>query len=177
MYSGPFARSYSVSNYLCFTSILPLSNLFDLRSAAISNHGLETTVYKPLGCLNRPGIVRVGFWQNGFFADFYSSAAGFFADFVADFLSSFCGKKCPERSSRKIPGKVLQIYTAKIPNTFLERSQAKNCFLSGTFRNPHPLALSQKYCRYKWEASVRIGPDPPVLVIFSSSLFFFFFSF
>ena len=55
-------------------------------------------------------FVRVGSWQNGFFADFYFLAAGvFFADFVAGFfLHIFVGKKCPEKSSSKIPDKILE---------------------------------------------------------------------
>ena len=52
---------------------------------------------------------RVGFWQNGFFADFYFWAAGFFRGFSRRIFSPhFCGKKCPEKSSKKIPGKILQ---------------------------------------------------------------------
>ena len=53
-------------------------------------------------------IFRVGFWQNGFFADFYFWAAGFFRGFSRRIFSPhFCGKKCPEKSSGKIPGKIL----------------------------------------------------------------------
>ena len=52
---------------------------------------------------------RVGFWQNGFFADFYFWVAGFFRGFCCRIFSPhFCGKKCPEKSSRKIPGKILR---------------------------------------------------------------------
>ena len=39
----------------------------------------------------------------------------FFADLVAGFFSHFCGKKCPEKSSRKIPGKILQNLYNKNP--------------------------------------------------------------
>ena len=50
----PLSTSIEPQFYLVFTSILPLLNLFlylNLTSAqpAISNHGLETTVYRPLG--------------------------------------------------------------------------------------------------------------------------------
>ena len=60
-------------------------------------------------------IIRVGFWQNGFFADFYFWAAEFFRGFSRRIFSPhFCGKKCPEKSSRKIPAKSSKIYTTKI---------------------------------------------------------------
>ena len=62
--------------------------------------------------------VRAGFRQNGFFADFYFWAAGFFRGFPRRIFSPhFCGKKCPEKSSRKIPGKILQILYNKNPLT------------------------------------------------------------
>ena len=59
---------------------------------------------------------RAGSWQNGFFADFYFWAAGFFRGFCRRIFSPhFCGKKCPEKSSRKIPGKILQNLYNKNP--------------------------------------------------------------
>ena len=48
-------------------------------------------------------FVRVGFWQNGFFADLFWAAEFFFR--------------------RKIPGKILQILYIKILGTFLRRGQ------------------------------------------------------
>ena len=63
-------------------------------------------------------MIRVGFWQNGFFADFYFWAAGFFRGFSRRIFSHFCGKKCPEKSSRKIPGKILQNLHNKTPTHF-----------------------------------------------------------
>ena len=49
----------------------------------------------------------------------------FFADFVAGFfLLIFVGKRCPEKSSRKIPGKILHNLYNKIPDTFLQRGRA-----------------------------------------------------
>ena len=75
-----------------------------------------------------PTNVRVGFWQNGFFADLYFSGAGVFRGFSRRIFSPhFCGNKCPERSSRKIPGKILQKLYNKIPDTFLQRGQANKC--------------------------------------------------
>ena len=59
--------------------------------------------------------VSPGILQNGFFADFYFWAAGFFRGFSRRIFSPhFCGKKCPEKSSRKIPGKILQNLYNKI---------------------------------------------------------------
>ena len=58
--------------------------------------------------------------QNGFFADFYFWAAGFFRGFCRRIFSPhFCGKKCPEKSSRKIPGKILQNLYNKNPRHLL----------------------------------------------------------
>ena len=79
-------------------------------------------------------ILRAGFWQNGFFADFcfffgppdffagffspvfyfFFWAAGFFRGFSRRiFFPHFCGKKCPEKSS----GKILRILYNKNPPT------------------------------------------------------------
>ena len=70
-------------------------------------------------------FVRVGFWQNGFFADFSFWAAGFFRDFVAGlFLLIFVGKKCQKNPPGKSPAKSSKIYTTKIPDTFLQRGRA-----------------------------------------------------
>ena len=50
------------------------------------------------------------------FCDFYLWAAGIFRGFCRRIFSPhFCGKKCPEKSSRKIPGKILQILYNKNP--------------------------------------------------------------
>ena len=72
--------------------------------------------------------VRAGFRQNGFFADFYFWATGFFRGFSRRILSPhFCGKKCPEKSSRKIPGKILQkVYNKNPPTHFCRLPRAKN---------------------------------------------------
>ena len=54
-------------------------------------------------------FLRVAFWENGFCADFDVWAAGFVRGFCRRIFSPhFCGKKCPEKSSRKIPCKILQ---------------------------------------------------------------------
>ena len=63
-------------------------------------------------------IVRVGFWQNRFFADFYFWAAGFFADFVAGFLLLiFVGKSAQKNPPGKSPAKSSNISTTKIPDS------------------------------------------------------------
>ena len=72
-------------------------------------------------------VLRAGFRQNGFFADFYFWAAGFFCGFSRRIFSPhFCGKKCPEKSSRKIPGKILQhLYNKNPPTHFCRLPRAK----------------------------------------------------
>ena len=61
-------------------------------------------------------VVRADFWQNGFFADFIFRPPDSFADILAGFLLLiFVGKKCPLKSSRKIPGKILQKSSNKNP--------------------------------------------------------------
>ena len=72
--------------------------------------------------------LRAGFRQNGFFADFYFWAAGFFRGFSRRIFSPhFCGKKCPEKSSRKIPGKILQnLYDKNPPTHFCRLAGARN---------------------------------------------------
>ena len=81
-------------------------------------------------------IFRAGFRQNGFFADFYFWAAGFFRGFCRWIFSPhFCGKKCPEKSSRKIPGKILQNLNNKNPPThFCRLPRAKISKVGGVFR-------------------------------------------
>ena len=66
--------------------------------------------------------------QNGFFADFYFWAAGFFRGFSRrDFFSSFLWEKCPEKSSRKITEKILQyLYNKKSSDTLLQIGWGKN---------------------------------------------------
>ena len=56
----------------------------------------------------------------------------FFVDFLAGFfLLIFVGKKCPEKASRKIPGKILQILYNKNPSdTFLQIGRGKNITLT-----------------------------------------------
>ena len=73
------------------------------------------------GALKLSGIVRAGFRQNGFFADFDFRAAGFFRGFSRRIFPHFCGKKCPEKSSRKIPWKILQNLYYKHPPTHFRR--------------------------------------------------------
>ena len=63
-----------------------------------------------------PVFVRVGFWQNGFFADFLFLSRRIFSRILSpDFFSSFLWRKCPEKSSKKIPGKILQHLYNKNP--------------------------------------------------------------
>ena len=60
-------------------------------------------------------FIRVGFWQNGFFADFYFWAAGFFRGFSRRIFSPhFCGKSAQKNPPGKSPRKSSRIYTTKI---------------------------------------------------------------
>ena len=64
---------------------------------------------------------QVGFWQNEKW-DF----SRFLILRVQMFSPYFCWKKHPEKSSMKIPVKILQeFYATKIPDTFLQSVQAK----------------------------------------------------
>ena len=69
-----------------------------------------------------PIFVRVGFWQNRFFADFYFWAAVFFRGFSRRIFSPhFVGKMPNKNPPGKSPGKFSEIYTTKI----LRRSSAE----------------------------------------------------
>ena len=58
----------------------------------------------------------------------------FFADFLAGFfLLIFLVKRCPEKSSRKIPGKILQNLYNKNPDTYLQRVWPNFCGSPGPF--------------------------------------------
>ena len=90
-----------------------------LLSLKAKNNAIWNLWFRNASCdfsAEKAARVRVGFWQNGFFADFYFWAAGFFRGFCRRIFSPhFCGKKCPEKSSRKIPGKILQNWYNKNP--------------------------------------------------------------
>ena len=78
--------------------------------------------------------LRVGFWQNGFLADLIFEHPDFVADFVAGFfLLIFVGKKCPEKSSRKIPDKILQILYNKNPRQFSTEGPGQQVWLAKTY--------------------------------------------
>ena len=75
--------------------------------------------------LPHKGDIAVGFWQNGFFADFYFWAAGFFRRFslFGFFLLIFVGKvprKIHSENPRENPPKFIQ---QKSSNTFLQIAQ------------------------------------------------------
>ena len=78
-------------------------------------------------------LIRVGFWQNGFFADFHFWAAGIFRGFCCRIFSPhFCGKKCPENpqeNPRQYPPKLIQ---QKSPTHFCRGAGPS---LGGRFRS------------------------------------------
>ena len=111
------------------------------------------------------GIINGGmhaFWQNGFFADFYFWAAGFFRGFSRRiFLLIFVGKSAQKNPPRKSPAKSSKILTTKIPDTFLQRVRPNKCC---TF-----LCVS---ARFSCQNSLTLQS-----LLFSISLLFWFFRF
>ena len=95
---------------------------FLLGGAVLGDEGVAV---KPLR--NLFPFVRVGFIQNGFSWIFFSNGRFLHGSCRRFFSLHLCGKKCPEKSSRKIPGKSSSIYTTEIPDTFLQRGQANFC--------------------------------------------------
>ena len=70
---------------------------------------------------------EVGLGRMDFFADFIFGPPDFFADVVAGFfLLIFVGKSAQKNHPEKSPAKASKIYTTKIPDTFLQRGQAKS---------------------------------------------------
>ena len=95
----------AVVHSICTVFVFPIPSLWE---TSMSEHSLLRFA--------TASVFRVGFWQNGFFADIYFWAAGFSRGFCRRIFSPhFCGKKCPEKSSRKIPGKILQNLYNKNP--------------------------------------------------------------
>ena len=92
----PFFFSYFV--FLRHEKGKNKNSIFVLKTSCLTLRQFAKTLF-----------IRVGFWQNGFFADFNFWATGFLRGFSRRiFLLIFVGiKKCPQKSSRKIPGKIL----------------------------------------------------------------------
>ena len=65
----------------------------------------------------RAGIIRVGFWQNGFFADFYFWVAGFFRGFSRRIFS-------PHFVWEKVPRKILQENPRENPPKFIQQKSS-----------------------------------------------------
>ena len=63
-----------------------------------------------------PSKFRVSFCQNGYFRRFPFLSRRIFSRILSpDLFSSFSWEKCPEKSSKKIPGKILQNLYNKNP--------------------------------------------------------------
>ena len=84
-------------------------------SSCFANYFLLTYNYKYVKSIKRYNFLGSAFGKTDFLQififrpPFYFRAAGFFRRFCRRIYSPhFCGKKCPKRSSRKIPGKILQ---------------------------------------------------------------------
>ena len=81
-----------------------------------------SVVVVALGTLN---ILRVGFWQNGFFVDFYFLAAGFCRGFCRRIVfSSFLRGRVPRKILQENPRQHPPNLYSKIPDTFLQRGRA-----------------------------------------------------
>ena len=76
---------------------------------------------------SRLGFLGPAFGRTDFSRIFIFEPPDFFADFLAGFfLLIFVGKKCLEKSSRKIPGKILQnLYNKNPPTHFCRLPRAR----------------------------------------------------
>ena len=90
------------------------------------------------------------FGRTDFSRIFVFGPPDFFADFFCRriFSPHFCGKKCPEKSSRKIPGKILQNLYNKNPPTHF-------CRLPRATTHSKLRKEPQRGCSYIWSATWR----------------------
>ena len=87
-----------------------------------SKANLQRTPNPGAGCTK---FFRVGFWQNGFFADFYFWAAGSFCGFCRQIFS-------PHFGGKKVPRKILQENPQQNPPEFiLQKSPTHFCIRAG----------------------------------------------
>ena len=104
--------------------------------------------------------LSVGFWQNGFFADFYFWAAGFFRGFRRRIFSPhFCGKSAQEIPPGKSPAKSSNIYTRKIPDTFLQRGWANTSLAVMVFVRCREVIFALRSGNAQGSVNVRKAPD------------------
>ena len=79
-------------------------------------------------------LLGSGFGRTDFSRISIFGSPDFFADFLAGFcLPQFCGKKCPEKSSRKIPGKILQNLHNKNPRHISAEGPGQDLYRSLVF--------------------------------------------
>ena len=85
-----------------------------VQSATIALHGEIVNQGARKSRDENPPDIRVGFWQNGFFADFCFWAAGFFSRILSPIFSPhFCGEK--------VPRKILQENPRQSPPNFIQQ--------------------------------------------------------
>ena len=85
----------------------------------------------------RKRTIRAGFWQNGFFADFYFWAAGFFSRiFSPEFFSSFLWEK--------VPRKILQENPRENPPNFIQQKSSDTCLQIGRGKRTQKSAKRRK---------------------------------
>ena len=78
--------------------------------------------------------LRVGSWQNGFFADFILAGL-FFWIFRRILIHSLVGKSAPENPLGKVPCKILQIYATEIPGHISAEGSPKRVEFKGGNRH------------------------------------------
>ena len=105
--SSLFPRKYSDNN---FGQLPPPSTL---QGVGLGGRKNPRIIVGENYCHFGASYIRVGFWQNGFFADFYFWAAGFFRGFCRRIFSPhFCGEKVPRKilqeNPRQNPPKFIQ---------------------------------------------------------------------
>ena len=97
-----------------------------------------------------------------FFTDFFTFCpTGLFHGFCRRIFSHFCGRKCPEKSSRKIPGKILQnVFQQKSPTIFCRGARPGWLQeVSHDFLGNGPNAVSENTAS-NTELSQLFGPSP-----------------
>ena len=103
---------------------------------------------------------RAGSWQNGFFADFYFRAAGFFRGFSRRIFSPhFCGEKVPRKilqeNPRQNPPKLIQ---QKSPTHFCRGAGPKFCSISFRWMRKENCAFTQAASIPSRRQSENAGP-------------------
>ena len=134
----------------------------EVRSISNQNSGERIVVFDSLS------HVRVGFRQNGFFADFFLGRRVFSRILSPDYFASFLwGKSAQKNPPGKSLAKSSKFYTTKIPGTFLQRGQVNTCVSRGSpwgLSVGFSLGLSESIGEGRFKTCLlgRFGCDPSV---------------